>query len=210
MSQRFKEQNKTKPPRFSIERLEQMHPHQTLVYLAIVGIVVIFSFLCIAFWFSMDRQLTANEFPISFVISTVFIVASSFTINKAFGYVQSEELELAMQWLWTSLILGATFGVTQVIGWEQLRSTGIFLDTGIMGAYFYLISGLHLLHVLGGLIFMLKQTIDIQKLSKDAVKTLVFVTNPYELLKFKLLKTYWHFMDGIWVVIFFLFLLSIL
>lgn len=210
MSSKYKESQKAPSSPFSIKKLEEMHPHQTLVYLGIIGSCVIFSFLSIAFWFSVDKQLTSDEFPISFVISTIFILISSLSVNRAFELVKKEELEMATQWWWVSFILGVTFGVTQVIGWEQLQSTGVFLSGGVMGAYFYLISGLHLLHILGGLIFMLKQTLEVQNVSKDAVKALVFVTNPYEVLKLRLLKTYWHFMDGIWFIVFSLFLLSIL
>lgn len=210
MNSDFKEEDKVQSPRFSLKRLEEMHPHQTLVYLGIVGILVIFTFLLIAFGFSIDKALTAKEFPIAFAFSTVCILLSSLSLNKAVDYVLKEELENANYWFTISLLLGCSFGATQFLGWGQLTTSGIFLNTGIMGAYFYLLSGLHLLHLVGGILFMLKQFLLVKSISKDPVKALVFVTNPYELLKLKLLKTYWHFMDGLWVIIFLAFLGSIL
>ncbi len=209
MSPQFSAEEKEQSSRFNLKHIEEMHPHQTLVYLGIVGIVIIFSFLLLAFWFSGNHEITPQQFPVGFVASTLVIIGSSFTVHQALGKAKNEELSSSTQWWQASLVLGTTFGLTQLAGWGELFALGVFLKSGVTSAYFYLLSGLHLLHIIGGIIFMSLQTIRMANTVKDPVKSLVFVTNPYEMMRLKLLAVYWHFMDALWLLIFSSFVLSI-
>ena len=71
-----------------------------------------------------------------------------------------------------------------------------------------MLSGLHVAHVLGIMVYLLYLLMQCHKTSKDAVKELLYATNPYQKVRFKLLTSAWHFVDVVWVVVFFYFLFS--
>jgi cytochrome c oxidase subunit 3 len=82
----------------------------------------------------------------------------------------------------------------------------VFFTGEASGTYVYLISALHVAHLLGGMLFLLSLLLRTLHASRDAVRTLVFIRNPYRRLQLRLLSQYWHFIDGLWVVLFTLFL----
>jgi len=90
------------------------------------------------------------------------------------------------RWLYISLSLGLLFVGGQYLAWVQLRSQGLYLATNPNSSFFYVLTGVHALHVLGGLgglvrvIHRLKQSI-LRKSTLDAT------------------AYYWHFMDALWV-----------
>ncbi len=180
-----------------------------LLYLSLVGIVVIFTFLLLAFWISGWHLIESPHLPWAFLLSTASLVASSFVLHNAIQLARAEELVQATAQWQVAFALGIFFGLTQMIGWIELQHAGVFFTGAVAGSYWYLISGLHLVHVLGGLVFMAIELVHLKDTTKDPVKTLVFVTNPYEKLKLKLIAVYWHFMDGLWLLIFLSFAVSV-
>ncbi len=90
------------------------------------------------------------------------------------------------RWLYITLFLGLLFVAGQYVAWMQLRSQGLFLATNPSSSFFYVLTAVHALHVLGGLgglvrvIGRLNQSI-LRKSTLDAT------------------SRYWHFMDALWV-----------
>src|SRR5712691_4635162 len=90
------------------------------------------------------------------------------------------------RWLYITLFLGLFFVAGQYVAWLQLRSQGLYLATNPNSSFFYVLTAVHALHVLGGLgglvrvIHRLKQSI-LRKSTLDAT------------------AYYWHFMDVLWV-----------
>jgi cytochrome c oxidase subunit 3 len=54
-------------------------------------------------------------------------------------------------WITATLILGLLFLVGQVVAWRQLGAQGLFLATNPSSAFFYILTALHGIHLLGGL-----------------------------------------------------------
>jgi cytochrome c oxidase subunit 3 len=100
-----------------------------------------------------------------------------------------------------TLTLGFTFITMQCMGWSQLIEAGITLSRSPAGSFVYLLSGLHMLHILGGLIFLV--VIFIESLRRTSyVDSFVYSVNPPNQLKIKLATMYWHFVDILWLCIF--------
>jgi cytochrome c oxidase subunit 3 len=178
--------------------------------LSLVGSGIIFLFLLIAHFATRPADIAVENFklPKQFVVSTVIILLSSYvmsTVNKLF---REEQLIKLRNNLGIALVLALAFAINQYVGWLSMVDQGILFEGRTAGVYLYILSGLHLIHMIGGLFFLLMIFIEIVKMSKDPIKSLVGTTNPYHKLKMDLLVTYWHYLDITWVIIFFYFLFS--
>lgn len=190
--------------------MEQMHPHEVLVYVSMIGSTVIFFFTILAF--TVSRPLEASffkfEFPKSFIVSTVVLLISNYSVTKVLPSYLNDNLEDLKKWLGVTFLLGLIFACFQITGWKELQANNILFTGERSGAYLYVISGLHVIHMIGLMGFLLYLLLESHRVSKDVVKHLMYSTNPYQKVKFKLLSNCWHFVDAVWLIIFFYFLFS--
>lgn len=182
--------------------------NRLVLSLLIVALTVMFVALTVAYLFSKDQWTWQQfRFPKMFLISTVIIVLSSFSLERAIKCLQVDELDGYTKWLKYALALGVAFLVTQVIGWLNLQQSGIFFGGTPDGSYLYLISGLHALHLVAGLGVLCVLYWKTGSSNKNPVKGLLLASDASNLSKVKLLATYWHFVDVLWIylLLFFLF-----
>lgn len=192
-----------------IDRLERLHPHKTLLYLAIFGSCLLFGFLITAYAMKTDDHTFIDfHFPKAFIVSLVLLLLSSFSISKALGAFRNDDMIALKQSLGITLLLGLAFTMSQYVGWYELNRSKIYLSGEVSGSYLYIISGLHVLHLAAGLVFLTATYTRVSNISRDQVKRLIMVTNPYERTKLEMLTVYWHFLDVLWVALFFYFLFS--
>jgi cytochrome c oxidase subunit 3 len=89
-------------------------------------------------------------------------------------------------------ILTVAFLIGQLIAWQQLNDSGQFLTSNPSNAFFYLLTGLHGLHILGGLYVWARATVKVLGGSgSDAVRQSI-----------ELCTIYWHFLLLVWFVLF--------
>jgi cytochrome c oxidase subunit 3 len=103
---------------------------------------------------------------------------------------------------------GVIFLYLQIQGWQQLKGSGILLNGNVAGSFIYVISGAHFLHVVGGLIALLVFAVKAFTRFKKPVDTLVENIHPDKQVGVELMATYWHFVDVLWLYLFFFFQLS--
>nr|WKN39123.1 cytochrome c oxidase subunit 3 [Tunicatimonas sp. TK19036] len=194
----------------AIARLEKLHPHKTILYLAIFGSSLVFLFMILSYTASQhDADVFINfKFPKAFIVSLVLLLFSSYAISKVLPAFLKDDLKLARHSLGITLLLGVAFTISQYIGWSELYHSGIYLSGKASGAYLYVISGLHVLHLAAGLVFLTVVYTRLSSVSRDPVKTLILVTNPYQRIRLEMLTVYWHFVDALWLLLFFYFLFS--
>ena len=202
--------DKEQRPQTTMERIEKLHPYQLILYLSLLGSSIIFLFLLIAHFATRPTDIALENFklPKQFVVSTVIIILSSYVMSTVAKLFRDEELITLRNNLGIGLVLALGFAISQYVGWLSMVDQGILFEGRTGGVYLYILSGLHLIHMIGGIIFLLLIFIEIVKMSKDPIKSLVGTTNPYHKLKMNLLVTYWHYLDITWVLVFFYFLFS--
>jgi cytochrome c oxidase subunit III len=116
--------------------------------------------------------------------------------SVALQYAQVAARRGRMEGVGDGLIAGGLFAFTFLVGqlfaWQQLNAAGYFLATNPANAFFYLLTGLHGLHLLGGLVAL--------------VLTIDRVWRGFELaqvrLSVKLCAIYWHYLLLLWLVLF--------
>lgn len=130
--------------------------------------------------------------------NTIVLFASSVAIEFARSAVRKNNAGGVKQWLAISGILGMGFLVGQFAVWRQLVNAGVYLQTNLHSSFFYVITGIHALHLaggIGGLVVVVRKAFANRLTATD-----------HEPLK--VWGLYWHFMDFVWIYCFVMLLLA--
>ena len=177
------------------------------VFVGIASILMMFSALASAYVVraglpgSMWRQ---TPVPTFLWVSTALIVLSSVTIVAALRAQRRGHSESFRRWLGLTLVLGVGFLASQLLAWRQLVAGGFYLASNPHSSFFYVLTGLHGVHLLGGVAglgYLLARALRAKAAAGGAPR-------PRGEAKLRTLADvvaiYWHFMDGLWVFIFLL------
>lgn len=124
--------------------------------------------------------------PATLWLSTALILISSLTFEIARRTYRKGEYRIASHFLIVSGCLGAGFLSSQLTAWRELVRYGAFLAQNPHSSFFYLFTGLHALHLLGGMIALL-----VVLLKRSARRELVDAVTYY-----------WHFLGLLWIALF--------
>ena len=206
----FKAMRQALPPKTWLQLLENLHPYEMLLYLAMVGSGLIFLFLALAFLFSGRQYLQGlnEQMPFAFSVSTFLLVLSGYTAVKMRLHYQEENSVKLYRSLQMTFGLGILFMGFQVLGWIELTDKGINFTGLPSGSFLYVLSGIHVIHLFGAMVFAVILLRELRKIEQDAIRKLVWTKNPFEKLRIRLFIGYWQFRDAIWLVLFLLFVLS--
>ncbi len=182
-----------------INKRNSIHPQKFALLASMASIVMMFGAFTSAY---IVKQASGNwldfSMPVLFYISTAAILVSSFVLHKAYKLLNSGSKESFKTYLILGSILAVSFVVLQYYGWLELFKKGVDLKGNVSGSFFYLLTGIHALHVIGGIaalsIVLLKAFFTKFNITENRVH------------KFDMVVTYWHFVDALWVYLF-LFLL---
>ncbi|MBK9734384.1 MAG: cytochrome c oxidase subunit 3 [Saprospiraceae bacterium] len=184
-----------------VNRRNKIHPHKFALWAAMASITMMFGAFTSAY---LVKQAAGNwleySMPVFFYISTAVIVLSSITLHYSFSSFKAGNEKPYKYALVLSLLLGLTFVVLQYMGWTALFAKGVDLKGNVSGSFFYLISGIHALHVLGGIAAMIVALIH--------AFTLRFYQSEFRVNRFDLVINYWHFVDFLWVYLFIFLIIS--
>ena len=87
-------------------------------------------------------------------------------------------------------LLTTGFLVGQVIAWQQLNASGQFITSNPSNAFFFMMTGLHGLHILGGMYVWGRATLRLYNGDDDVTQSIELCT------------IYWHFLLLVWLVMF--------
>jgi len=187
-----------------------VHPYKFNLWIAIVSMVMIFAAFTSAYVVKKGdvKAWTDIVLPQIFTVSTVVIVLSSLTMHLAYVAFKRNLIYWYRGLMILTFFLGAAFLTLQIQGWTQLVNSGIYLDGNVAGSFIYVISGAHFLHVAGGVVALMVFAISAFVKLKSPVDTLMQNIQPDKLVRLEVMMTYWHFVDFLWVYLFFFFLLN--
>ncbi|MBK7853739.1 MAG: cytochrome c oxidase subunit 3 [Bacteroidetes bacterium] len=135
------------------EKAQRFHPYKTFLFFALLGSSVIF--LAISFLYittvSKIPDLQNFRLPKAFTLSTILMLFSSYSVSLSLKAFNNDSFNGVVKSLVITLTLTLLFCVSQFFGWKEMYDGGFFISTNLGVSYLYIISGLHLLHVLGGL-----------------------------------------------------------
>ncbi len=202
--------SKQQTPSSPLERkLKGITSLEILVNLIIFGLGLVFVTLTVMYLLSSTSwKWEQFKFPKIFLISTVLLGFSSFTIHKTIQYFIKDEFEQFKGAAGLTFLLGTGFLITQVLGWKELQDMGIYIAGKPDGSYMYIISGLHALHLVAGIGMLIHLMFKIYLKLGDPVNRLLYFSDNSNLLKLRMIARYWHFVDLLWVYILLFFLFN--
>jgi len=166
----------------------------TGMVIALAGILMFFMAFVSAYIVRKDMPNSAwipLQIPRILWLNTLVLIASSFTLARAHNRFTANDEDGFRHWWATTTFLGILFVAGQIIAWRQLAAQGIFLASNPSSSFFYVFTGAHGLHLLGGILALLYvQFRATRKVSRGTAISIV--------------SMYWHFMDGLWVFLFLL------
>jgi cytochrome c oxidase subunit 3 len=170
----------------------KIHPKKFALWVGIASIAMMFAAFTSAY---IVRKAAGNwlefELPGLFWVSAVVILISSLTLHLGYRAFLNQKKRLYRSMLWVTLGLGLAFVALQYEGWMQLMASGVELTTNPSGSFVYVLSGLHVAHVMGGLAVLAVALIH--------GLSLPFRPTPTRKLRLELTATYWHFVDLLWL-----------
>ena len=173
----------------------RIHPLKFALYISMASITMMFAGLLSAY---IVRQASGNWFefglPAYFTISTFTILLSSLTGYGSLVFFKKGNEVVYRNLLILTLFLGLAFVVLQYQGWLALQEIGIDLKGNPSGAFVYVISGLHVAHVIGG--------IAILSVAVMHALSLPFKPTSKRIVRLELTTQYWHYVDLLWVVLY--------
>jgi cytochrome c oxidase subunit 3 len=187
--------------------MKRREPLQFMLWLAVGASGLIFLFLIGAYLARKNNIEGWNNtyLPEVFSYSTVAIVLSSLTLWQANVAFKREHFLNYRLMMGLTLALGVLFICLQFLGWHKLTINGSTMSSSVSAAFVYVISGVHLAHILGGILLLIIVFVEALRNFKY-VDSFVYSVNPPNQLKLTLVSIYWHFVDVLWVILF-LFLL---
>ena len=169
-----------------------------MLWFGIVSLIMTFAGLTSAFIVSSTREDWLNDFllPEAFTYSTIVILLSSIIIHMAKRAINKNQPRLSTSLLLGTFILGIAFIYSQVVGFNQIIAKGYNFTgptSNITMSYIYIIAVLHIVHVIAALLAL-------------TIVVIKHLKQPYTLnnrLGFDLASTFWHFVDILWLYLFF-------
>ncbi|MCE2848627.1 MAG: cytochrome c oxidase subunit 3 [Chitinophagaceae bacterium] len=181
------------------EQKRKIHPHKFTLWVAIGSILMMFAGLTSAYIVKRSQaSWLMIEIPMMFWYSTVTILVSSATVQLALKALKKREMINYKRLLVVTAVLGVLFVVLQVAGFSQFAAQDIRLvGAGSNASYSFLlvISCLHAIHVLGGVVALVV----------IAIRALNSSTRSYSTVPLEIAATYWHFVDALWIYLFIFF-----
>src|SRR5690242_449693 len=165
----------------------------TAITIAMVSILMFFMALASAFLVlhHSSHVWVAVHLPWILWVNTAVLIGSSFMLERARARLSlGDDFGFRKLWLVTT-VMGFLFVAGQLVAWSQLAAQGVYIASNQASSFFYIFTGAHGVHLLGGvaaLLFVLLRNFEKSQISRS--------------LAAEITSYYWHFMDGLWIFLF--------
>ncbi|MDX6745640.1 cytochrome c oxidase subunit 3 [Polaribacter sp. PL03] len=170
-----------------------------MLWVSMISMVMFFAGLTSAYVISMKRDdWVTFDLPDAFFISTFLIIGSSITLMLSQRFLKQGKRQLSLILVVITFILGIAFIWQQYEGFEQLKSLGLYFTgkgSTVSTSFIIGITLMHVLHIFAGVVVLFVVIYNHFK----------YKYKPNDLLGFELGAIFWHFVDILWIYLFFFF-----
>ncbi len=182
-----------------VEQPISMHPKKFALWLFLVTVLMVFAALTSAY---IVRQAEGNwleyELPEIFWITSGIVLLSSVSVQAAYFAAKKDNFLGLRIWMVLTVLLGIAFLVGQWYSWVALVDREVFFVGNPAGSFLYVFTGLHAVHLISGVIFLIIVLIS----------TFRYKVHSQALITLEMATTYWHFLGGLWLYLFLFLLLN--
>lgn len=182
-----------------VEQPISMHPKKFALWLFMVTVVMVFAGLTSAY---IVRQAEGNwleyDLPVIFYITSGIVILSSLFLHFAYYSAQKDNISGVRIGMSLAVILGITFLVGQWYSWVAMVDREVFFVGNPSGSFLYVFTGLHAVHLISGVIFLIIVLIS----------SFRYEVHSKSMIAMEMATTYWHFLAGLWLYLFMFLLLN--
>lgn len=182
-----------------LKRPQRMDTNKFMLWLFMASVAMIFAALTSAYIVKRSEG-GWDSFPVPtlFYASTFVILISSATMHWALLSARKDEFGQLKIAISITAFLGLVFMAMQYFGYFELNEISVFLTgSNVSGSFFVIIAGAHWAHIIAGVIFLVVAF----------VKAFRFQIHAKNLNFIEMCAAFWHFLDGLWLYLFFFMLL---
>jgi cytochrome c oxidase subunit 3 len=161
------------------------------IAIGIVSIVMFFMAMASAFIYLRSTNSSAwvpLHLPWIIWVNTAILLLSSGAMELSRRQLALADVRQFRKLWFMATGLGILFLIGQLVAWRQFILAGFYVSTNQASSFFYIFTGLHGLHLLGGILALLY--VSFRKFEKAKVSRSVAA---------EVASYYWHFMDGLWI-----------
>ncbi len=175
------------------EARAQLPPARIAVWLLVGTITILFAAFTSTYLARRgEADWSVGPLPPILWVNTLVLLLSSLSLQAVRRSGRRGSLVGIRRGLAAATALGLLFLVGQLVAWRQLVGAGIYLTGNPHSAFFYLLTGMHGVHLVGG-IAALGYALLVARRTADVARALEVVEPT---------ATYWHFVDGLWLYVF--------
>jgi nitric oxide reductase NorE protein len=173
-------------------------PGETGIWLFIFGDLIIFAlFFAIFLFYRADQVELYNASQASLnnnygALNTLFLLSSSWFVVLAMNAARASLRNWAFGLFSLALACGAGFSVVKIIEYSEKLAQGISITTNDFYMFYYILTGLHFIHVMIGMVFLIIVLLKLRQ-SRELSSQIGF---------FEISASYWHMVDILWVILF--------
>lgn len=193
------------------QHAERILPYKSFLFFSLVGCSILFLSLIFLYilWLTKNPNGASFNLPKPFVISTIVLLLSNFTVTKAQNAFNNDDSSKLLFSIVQTLTLTLVFASLQMIGWVSLYNHDLALHYTAKILFVFVITGLHFLHVCAGVLWQFYLSLRAFDVWNDPVKSLLYFSNKFEGTRIDLFSTYWHYLNILWLCLFFIFLFTL-
>ncbi len=175
---------------------KNIHPHKFVMWVAMGGIIMMFAGLTSAYIVKKNQSSWLQfDLPIEFYYSTAVIVISSISMFLSAKAIKAGKFSQYKIMISITAMLGIIFILLQYLGFKDLQARNIAIvgpKSNSAASFLFVITFLHMMHVLGGVIALLVFW----------VKAIRSSVEKSSLMSVEVMGTYWHFVGVLWIYLF--------
>lgn len=175
--------------------------YRLFAFLAIIWIVTLFATLALVLesrWVH-SKDWVSIPLPHILYVNTAILLFSSSTIEFARLSLRNEESKSCLRWILVTMLLGLMFVGGQIVAWQELSFRGLRVASNPGSFFFYLITGAHGVHLLVGIILLASVGFSVIQVTRRVKQQTAM----------DVIALYWHFMNGLWVCLLGLFVITL-
>jgi cytochrome c oxidase subunit III len=170
-----------------------IHPARLGLWLLIAASVMLFAAFTSAY---LVRQNSTDwiRIPLPSILwfTSVIIVLSSISAHWAYVSIKRGVPHRLKTGLLVSVMLGIAFIIGQTTAWSHLSAVGLYLHSNPASSFFYILTGVHVVHIVIAMLF----------LSIVTIRALRNKYSPDNNLGVELVVTFWHFLGAVWLYLY--------
>ena len=170
--------------------------YQLGMWFALTGIVMLFAAFTSAMVVrrGMSFDWVSIALPGVLWLNTGMLIVSSLTLEFSRRALSQHAAENFFRWLAATVLLGLGFLGGQLVAWRELAARGVYLATNPSSSFYYVLTAAHAVHLAGGVAALGYVVLQARRMASGQKRTTALDVT----------AIYWHFMDVLWIYIFYL------